>query len=306
MPVSEIDKEMRPQGVLRPAIAELALMGGAYVIVSAQGSVTDSALADRLAAMRTALDDCEHASQLKTDFYDRERLAVWTNAFPGAATWVRGRIGGGMSGWGPIRTWADISTDVISDYVVSEDAHVSEEKQGSQEKLAIPEALDRLRALLGQPRQCVRLIGMSGVGKTRFVEAMFEGGIGDGAPLDPALSVYTDFSGDITPSANEMARRLVDAGHRAILIVDNCKPDTHGDLVKICSSPQSRVSLLTVEYDVRDDVPEHTDVFRLTTGAGSAIEHWLEREFPHVSQVCRFRGKPPPNSEMMPPPCSEK
>jgi hypothetical protein len=287
MAASAINTEMRPNGVLRPAIAELAQLGGAYVIVSAQGSVTDSALADRLKAMRTALDGCADAGKLKTDFYDRERLAVWTNTFPGAAAWVRGRIGGGMSGWGPMRQWANTATDVVSDYVVSEDAYVSEEKQGSQEKLAIPEALDYLRALLSQPRQCVRLIGMSGVGKTRFVEAMFEGGIGGGAPLDPALSVYTDFSADITPSANEMARRLVDAGHRAILIVDNCKPDTHGDLVKICSAPQSRVSLLTVEYDVRDDVPEHTDVFRLTTGAGAAIEHWLEREFPHVSQVDR-------------------
>src|SRR5262249_52278321 len=39
MPAGAIDKEMRPEGQLRPVIEELARTNGAYIIVSSQGSV---------------------------------------------------------------------------------------------------------------------------------------------------------------------------------------------------------------------------------------------------------------------------
>ena len=42
--------EMRPQGALRASIRDLADQGGAYIIVSADGSTADSALTDRHAA----------------------------------------------------------------------------------------------------------------------------------------------------------------------------------------------------------------------------------------------------------------
>src|SRR5204863_6464638 len=62
-----IRNEMRPNGVLRDVIRELADASGAYVIVSAQGSVTDDALARRRQAMRDALSDRASAAQLHTD-----------------------------------------------------------------------------------------------------------------------------------------------------------------------------------------------------------------------------------------------
>src|SRR5437879_10034668 len=55
MPRSEILKEMRPHGVLREAIKTLIQEKGAYVIVSSQGSTTDTALKSRIDAMREAV-----------------------------------------------------------------------------------------------------------------------------------------------------------------------------------------------------------------------------------------------------------
>lgn len=88
MPRNAIAAEMRPRGALRPVIQELASAGGAYVIVSSSGSLSDSALRQRRRAMRDAVADCAGADALHLDFYDRRRLATWTNAHPGLVAWV--------------------------------------------------------------------------------------------------------------------------------------------------------------------------------------------------------------------------
>lgn len=288
MPAGSISAEMRPHGVLRPAIAALADADGAYIIVSAQGSVTDTALKERRKAMRDALAGHPKAAALFTDFYDRERIANWVNQFPGAAAWVRSKIGGAIAGWRPIGRWNDTGIAADGGYLLSDTACLIDERSKDANTLSIVDGIALLRTSLTAPRQCIRLIGMSGLGKTRLAQALFEPGVGEN-PLDPALSVYTDYSDDITPPAREMARRLVDSGQRAILVVDNCNPATHGDLVTVCGSADSNVSLLTIEYDVRDDEPERTEVFRLTSASNSLITSWLERDFAHVSQVDRGR-----------------
>ena len=86
-----------------------------------------------------------------------------------------------------------------------------------------------------------------------------------------------------------MAGNLIARRERAILIVDNCNPNTHSELVRLCASDGSQISLITVEYDVRDDEPEQTDVFRLQSASRDLVAEWIKQSFPHVSQVDRER-----------------
>ena len=288
MPAGKIIEEMRPNGQLRSVIVDLIDNKGAYIIVSAQGSVADGPLAARKAAMRAALGNHPNATDLAVDFYDRERVAVWANQYPGVAAWVRSRIGRELKGWRPMGQWSDTRTAHDTGYLVNDHAVLIDETTRDHDKLPIGQGIDRLRSLLTQPRHCVRLIGLSGLGKTRLAQALFEEEVGSGA-LDPALSIYTDYAHDLAPSAREMATRLVASEQRAVLVVDNCNPATHQEIAKICLQPGSQVSLLTIEYDVRDDEPEQTDVFRLAGASIELIEAWLERDFDHVSQLDRRR-----------------
>jgi len=93
MPQSKINKEMRPkreQGngataqCLRPSIRALAKAGGAYVIVSSKDSVSDSVLANRRKAMRTAVADIDDNYKLHLDFYDGS--TVTSPSIPGTST----------------------------------------------------------------------------------------------------------------------------------------------------------------------------------------------------------------------------
>jgi len=117
---------------------------------------------------------------------------------------------------------------------------------------------------------------------------MFENEVGTGA-LDPSLAVYTDYSETPIPTAKQLALHLIETGQRAILVIDNCNPQTHSDLAKICGSSKSKISLITVEYDVQDDAPERTDVFRLQAVSEGTIGAWLTANFEHISQVDRDR-----------------
>lgn len=288
MSAKAIDKEMRPKGTLRAVIGELAAADGAYIIVSAQGSLADGALKARKKAMRDAVADLAGHDALHLDFYDRRRLATWVNDYPGVVAWTRERIGRPLAGWRSIGDWSDTGVAEETDYLVGSKTCLIDERSKEREKLSMGDGIARLREVLGQAGQCVRLIGLSGLGKTRLVQALFEDKVGD-APLDPGLAVYTDYSEDTDPTARDMARSLVSEGRRAILIVDNCNPATHAEVARICSASGSTVSLITVEYDVRDDEPERTEVFRLEPTAPELVATWLATIFPGISQVDRER-----------------
>src|SRR3984893_10423168 len=107
MPPKAIAKEMRPKGKVRPILRELAAERGAYIIVSSNGSTSDSALRKRRKTMADALKGVKGGRALKLDFYDRERMATWLRDHPGLISWVRQCIGKGIRGWQSYGAWAN-------------------------------------------------------------------------------------------------------------------------------------------------------------------------------------------------------
>jgi hypothetical protein len=130
----------------------------------------------------------------------------------------------------------------------------------------------------------VRLVGLSGVGKTRLVEALFDVRIGKNS-LDPSLAIYTDVAEGPNPQPAGLATNLIAAQSRAILIIDNCPPDTHRQLSEIAGATATTISVITIEYDIREDQPEGTDVFALATSSLSLIETLVSKRFTDLSQV---------------------
>lgn len=288
MGAGAIKDEMRKDGVLRRVIGELADANGSYVIVSSQGTVADIRLRERRQAMKAALDGHPSASNLHLDFYDRNRLATWVNEYPGVAAWVRAQIGQPLAGWQALGDWSGVRVGGDGKFIFDGAACLMDARSKDQTSLPIVEGIAVLRSALSEPGQCVRLIGMSGLGKTRLVQALFESEV-SGDPLEPSLALYADYSETPEPTAKQLALQLVATGKRAILVIDNCNPQTHSDLAKICGSSESKLSLITVEYDVRDDEPERTEVFRLESASEATVVEWLKANFSYVSQVDRQR-----------------
>jgi hypothetical protein len=87
MPHQAIIDEMKPHGVVRPVILDLAKAAGAYIIASSTGSTAFSALKSRKEAMVEALEGVSEASKIALDFYDRNRIATWVRDHPGFIPW---------------------------------------------------------------------------------------------------------------------------------------------------------------------------------------------------------------------------
>lgn len=287
MPAGKIKDEMRPKGVLRDSIKELIARKGAYVTVSSKGTVADTFLAKRLNAMREVVIDQPGHQDLKLDFYDRDRLARWVRQHLGVEMWLRERVNARLQGWQGYGPWA--GADVA--YLFDDKPRLVERTGGGAAKaLSVAEGLGQLRATLSTPGQVLRVVGLSGTGKTRFVQALFEHEVGIGKALNQAAVLYTDLGNEPEPSAREMLLRLGALEQQAIVIVDNCNPKTHRTLAEVVCHHKKFISLLTVEYDVADDdAPDTTDVYELTPASDEVLEGILRRMAPHLTGPDRHR-----------------
>ena len=293
MPRAEILDEMRPKGVLRPIIRDLANRSGAYVMVSAE-STSDTALRNRQEAMREAVSDLPNAKDLTLDFYDRGRVASWVRDHAGMVLWVRNKIGRPLPGWRSYEGWSYAPDGIKGEYLLDDAVRVRPDTETTESGLSAAAGIQRVRDRLRHPGGVVRLVGLSGVGKTRFVQALFDSRVGESS-LDPALAHYTDVADGPDPSPPTLVQSLIALRSRAVVVVDNCPPDLHRRISEVCRVPESTVSVITIEYDIREDQPEGTEVFELVASSEALIEKLLKQRFPYLSwpdlhTIARFSG----------------
>lgn len=280
---TEILDEMRPEDALRPIIRDLANRSGAYIIVSAE-STSETTLRNRYDAMREAVGDLPNAKDLTLDFYDRGRVASWVRDQAGMALWVRSKIGRALPGWRPYEAWAYAPDGVGGEYLLDDAVRVRTDTEATEPGMSAVLGIQRVRDRLRHPGGVVRLVGLSGVGKTRFVQALFDSRVGESS-LDPALAIYTDVADGPEPSPATLIQNLIASRSRAIVVVDNCPPDLHRRICDMCRVPESTVSVITVEYDIREDQPEGTEVFELDVSSEGLIEKLLQHRFSYLSWI---------------------
>ena len=275
---------MRPNGELRSVISELSDISGAYIIVSGTDSTSPTALGNRLNAMFESVSDIDNAANLKLDFYDRDRLAGWVRNHPSLVLWVRERIGEAIHGWHPFDNWSKSPGGVEEEYLLDDEVRILDAVNFRSDGMTAVEGINRLRTILQCPASSVRLTGLSGVGKTRLLQALFDERIGEN-PLNPLQVFYTDVSYSPIPNPRNFAERLIALQQPAILAVDNHPPNLHRLLTSVCTASGSLVSLITVEYDVREDQPEETQVFRLEPASIALIKSMIQKRFTHISRI---------------------
>ncbi|MGI2097953.1 hypothetical protein [Shewanella glacialipiscicola] len=282
MPKSAISKEMAPTGKLSRAIAELASKGGSYIIVSLGDDCSPPMKEDRLQAMQYAVADDPNHSNIHLDFYDRSKLAQWLRQHPSVMLWVKRNLGQGYSGWQPYGAWSN-PPEGTPDTLISAPGVTVTLPSGRVQQLSINDAIAPMRDLIRSTRKAVRITGLSGVGKTRIVQALFDETVGTDA-LDRTIAVYVDTGESPEPSATAMLDRLIAEGERAIMVLDNCPSELHTLLASKVSAKGTKVSLITVEYDIRDDKPQTTEVIHIEAVGPEVAEQLLLRRFPKIGQ----------------------
>lgn len=277
-------KEMQEEGSIKPIIADLAKKHGAYIIVSGKDDCSDKMLSDRLDGMKDAISSLSNKNNLKIDFYGRDRIATWLRQHPGVSLWARHKLGKPLSGWHPFGRWAATPLEIEDEFLADDHPCVYPDDSPSKASQTLLEGVKSTRKKLRRPGSAVRITGLSGVGKTRFAQALFEEEVAE-HPLSKTNAIYADLGDDLSPTASELVTHLIANDTDAYLVLDNCPPDVHRLLQKKVSSNGTKLRLLTIEYDISDDKPEETEVIHLEPSGEKTVSKLVQIRFSDLGQV---------------------
>ncbi|MGV1803833.1 hypothetical protein ACQZ6A_18365 [Agrobacterium vitis] len=284
---AKIPGEVAPKGKPRDVLGELSLEGGAYVIVSSRDDCSHKALNERIAKIQETLEAHGFDKTILSDFYCTRRLADWVEKFPAIVTWVRDAIGEPIKGWQPYGPWAYSEHDVNAEYIVDDRVRVfvPDKREGK----TIEQSIDTLRRNLHAP-SVSRIVGLSGVGKTRFIQAVFDPRVFPSQSVPASESViYCDLSNEIDPLPSSMVETLLSKKADCTVVVDNCSPAEHERLSQMVRRPGCQLKLITIEYDIKEDFPEGTSVYRLEGTSTNTILDLLRRKYPSLSNADAIR-----------------
>lgn len=280
----KIPGEMAPKGTLRPAITDLSGKSGAYVIVSTRDDLSDLSLSERKQAMADCLAEHGLDGRVLLDFYDSRKIADWVENIPAIVAWVRNELGKPLEGWRPYGPWAYHEKNVEDEYLLDDKIKIF--IPNSEKGIKVIDAISRLRGDLRMNGSSVRIIGLSGVGKTRLVQALFDNRIATtNVSLDQDNVLYTDLSDNPTPQPTVMVEALMLEGSDSVVIIDNCGQDVHQKLTEIVKRAGSNIRLVTIEYDIRDNLPEGTACYHLEGASSEVIAKLLKRHFQNLSDL---------------------
>ena len=186
-----IIQEMKPYGELRESIKNIIFRRGAYIIISSNSSLTYLNLTKKRQAMTSAVSDIPDNNFFHIDFYDRERIATWVRSHPTLVLWVKEKLNLVLHGWRSYGNWSNTPKGVSDTYFLDDSIKIF----CSNDKFNIAksglDAIDYIRTKLNETQSFIRLVGLSGVGKTRFVQAIFDSKVGE-KYINPDRAIYSD------------------------------------------------------------------------------------------------------------------
>jgi hypothetical protein len=229
---------------LKSRVEEVLEEGASYVLVNSE-ELNPKQIDDRIEKMREAVRESGAEIDPEAadfDVLEATKIVNWARKYPSVITLVR-QLTGQPLPIGFIR-WEDWEKEWI-------------QNPGFTADLVVPEKMDRnmkwIRARLSEGGSVSRIVGRSGLGKTRMVLEALR--MPEDVKADPeraalsrlTLSVETEKIG--IPELTQKVRALVQTGKRAVVVVDNCEVKLHDKLAAIVSQDGSDVRLLTIDYD---------------------------------------------------------
>lgn len=187
-----------------------------------------------------------------------------------------------LQGWQRFDDWSNTKASIEEAYFVDNDIKVVTPQNRNNSELNVVDGINAIRNKLSHAGTSVRFVGLSGVGKTRFAQALFDERIGENN-LDVRSVWYCDIGDSPNPLPEHFIEELKLKNKPYILIIDNCGQDTHANLTKKIQNTE--ISLLTIEYDVKDDLPERTDVYKLQPNSTDIIKKVIERHYTDINDI---------------------
>lgn len=258
------------RSAVKPRIDKFLSAGGAYILfctTSCNSQMSD----DRVNAIRNALraQSKTYADKADIRVYDANKISTWTNTFISAIVFVRTALGAHIPA--SFQTWTQW-------------AGYFEFQQPFIADAILDEHIFNLRSLFHNHRAVARILGLSGVGKTRVaLEAFRPPADSVREPEQQAMSdncVYID--ADRSSQIPEVVREWVRDRLQGSLIVDNCDTALHKALQREVQHAESGLSLLTLDYTMEVH-PSDQLYIELTRVSDEVTKGIIRNAYPNFS-----------------------
>ena len=211
--------------------------GGCYVVLCSRHYVHKEIQRREQSILHALRESGLSVRDSQVEFRDADEIATWVNEHAAVAAWALEQTQPGTVEC--FRSW---------DYWKSRSEH--NRTPWIKDERLLP-LRTRLMQEAVEPRGVLHLAGLSGVGKSRLLLEAF--GSGELADAFRDLVMYADESEHAPAAIKGAVRNLAEMGRRAIVVVDQCTASTRQSLVNMVRGDSSRLSLVTVEDEVRCD-----------------------------------------------------
>ncbi|MCU7843332.1 MAG: hypothetical protein KZQ93_05785 [Candidatus Thiodiazotropha sp. (ex Monitilora ramsayi)] len=240
-------------------MVEVALdNGGVYILFTTQ-ELNGQQKTDRIDAIRNKLKEIgkPYANTVSIDIYDAAKIQGWVNRYAPAITavlnWVGRPLVNGLCTW---EQWEKFDENHHFDYVSDQSRN---------------KAIENLRTLLATSKKCARIIGLSGLGKTRLALEVCRGNAWDDGFSKRVVYIDASYG---EPNLAGLICSWVRLGLDCLFVVDNCDLTLHKQLRREIEHPNSSISLLTLHYNPEKD--SDTDPIQLNKMSDDLIKAMLE------------------------------
>lgn len=270
---SEAGQEiLTKSGTVKEMVRSVLEAGGHYIMLCAH-SYVEKTIERREESIRKKL---RHAGisidDKQIQFRDASQIAAWANHHPSVATWVKEQTQPGVIG--PFRSWTYWAGRAEHDGI----RWVEDER--------LPVLRTRLLEQAIQHKGVFRVLGLSGIGKSRLVLEALD--TEDAGSFLSDIVIYADESESDSSAIKSTVQTWADVGARIIVIVDRCPLESHTALAGLVSRHSSRLSLVTIDNEIPSGTPDDT-TFKVDKASHPVIEAIVDQVVPALPSEDRRR-----------------
>jgi hypothetical protein len=245
---------------LNEAVAKAIAESGSYIGFTSAvliGSKYDRRIEGIKQGIREAGADPD---QLKViDIYDANKIVDWISQHPAIAVWLNEKQSGltlrSFQTVERLGKKADILSirqveDKASRFLIGSKNIVNQLERESlgENSLSFEKMKERIADYLADFRKSVRVLGPSGVGKTRFIYEVLRDETTTAKTALATSAIYCDFR-DIGSQIFQIAQSLSEAGNSALMVVDECPREAAVKLCEIVTTERGSLRVLTIGND---------------------------------------------------------
>lgn len=230
----------------------------------------------------------------KIDIYDANKIAEWASRYPAVAVWLN-EVQSGLH----LRNFQTIvslgkKADIVSIqnvddkkeryYIGDENIIGQAEREPATNVLSFQQIKERIGEHLLNAGGTVRIIGPSGVGKTRFIYEVFRDETTLAKILLSTSAIYCDFR-EIGQNVFQIAQSLTESGSFALMIVDECQRDAAQKLYEIAAKAGSMLKVITIGIN---DLPiKFNKCFNIAVGRAddALVEGIIRQRIPKADEA---------------------